>query len=63
MLSEHALNGRERVEALNISVAGTIRQAMEAINRGAQGVALLIAPETKRFEVVIGLRRCGGNGI
>jgi len=40
---------KERIEAMSLPATGTIRQAMQAINRGALGLALLIEPETKRF--------------
>lgn len=40
---------KDRIEAMSVPPTGTIRQAMQAINRGALGLALLIEPETKRF--------------
>ena len=40
---------KERIEAMSLAVIGTIRQAMQAIDRGALGLALLIEPDTKRF--------------
>ena len=39
----------ERIEAMSLPITGTIRQAMQAINRGVLGLALLIEPETRRF--------------
>ena len=40
---------RERIEAMSLPATCTIRQAMQATNLGALGLALLIEPETKRF--------------
>ena len=40
---------KERIEVMSLPATGTIRQAMQAINHGALGLALLIEPDTKRF--------------
>lgn len=40
---------KERIEAMSFPATGTIREAMEVINRGTLGVAFLIEPESKRF--------------
>lgn len=39
----------KRIEAMSLPFECTIRQAMQAIDRGALGLALLIEPKTKRF--------------
>lgn len=44
---------KERIEAMSLPANGTIRQAMQAIDRGALGMALLIEPETKRFVALV----------
>lgn len=38
-----------QINSISISVDSTIRQAMQAIDRGAMGLALLIEPATERF--------------
>jgi perosamine synthetase len=43
------LDVKERIEAMSLPATATIRQAMQAINQGALGLALLIEPKTKRF--------------
>jgi perosamine synthetase len=43
------LEMKERIRAMSIPSTGSIRQAMQAIDRGALGMALLIEPDTKRF--------------
>lgn len=40
---------KERLSAISISVNSTIRETLQAIDRGALGIALLIEPETRRF--------------
>jgi len=40
---------QERIKAMSLSSEGTIREAMQAIDRGALGTALLIHPETHCF--------------
>lgn len=40
---------KERIETLSLPVSSTIRQAMQIIDRGALGLALLVESETKRF--------------
>lgn len=40
---------KEQIEAMSLPSTGTIRQAMQAIERGMLGLALLIEPGTKRF--------------
>lgn len=59
---------KERIGAMSLPAAGTIREAMQAINRGRLGVALLIEPETNRFAGLVtdgDLRRAllGGLGL
>ena len=44
------LNGQqEKIKLMSLPCKGTIRQAMQAIDRGALGTALLIEPMTDRF--------------
>lgn len=40
---------RERIEAMSLPATGTIRQAMQAIDRGALGLALLVESDSGRF--------------
>lgn len=40
---------KERIGAISLTVNGTLRQAMQAIDRGHLGVALLVKPETQAF--------------
>ena len=40
---------REQIESMSLSCQGTIRQAMQAIDRGRLGTALLIDPDSKAF--------------
>lgn len=40
---------KERIETLSLPASSTIRQAMQIIDRGALGLALLVESETKRF--------------
>ena len=40
---------RQRIQAMSIPVTATIRQAMQAVDRGALGLALLVEHKTKRF--------------
>jgi perosamine synthetase len=47
------LDVQKRIEAMSLSVDGSIRQAMQAINQGALGVSLLIDPETKLFRGLV----------
>lgn len=44
-----SIDVKKRIDYMSISVNGTIRQAMQAINQGALGLSLLIDPETKLF--------------
>jgi len=40
---------KERIKAMSVPPTGTIRQAMQAIDRTGLGLALLVEPDTKRF--------------
>lgn len=40
---------RNQIQTISIPYESTIRQAMQAINRGVLGLALLVDPETERF--------------
>lgn len=40
---------KKQIESMSLPSSGTIRQAMQTINQGALGLALLVEPETKRF--------------
>jgi perosamine synthetase len=40
---------QEQIEAMSLPVNSTIRETLQAIDRGALGMALLIEPETRRF--------------
>ena len=40
---------KERIEAMSLPAASTVRQTMRTIDKGALGLALLIEPKTKRF--------------
>lgn len=42
-------NIKERIGSMSLSVDGTIREAMQVIDRGVLGVALLVEPQTHRF--------------
>lgn len=40
---------KQRIDAMSLPAASTIRQTMQTIDKEALGVALLIEPKTKRF--------------
>ena len=40
---------KERIDVMSLAASGTIRQAMQAINRGALGLALLVESDSGRF--------------